>query len=166
MTDHWISTFLHQERNFGSFWNKRCNSLGAMLPAFDIFTSTNEVAPILGHCFSDNGLTVDHLRSLEEQPQIIATTHSQPLQNQTSAVRIKFFWSPQIVCLKWQVLGATSLLQLLLFWFELCKSGQTCPPNPNLPSISNAVMPQFKDRGYIYSKLLAWLKWPSGVCRA
>ena len=35
MTDHWISTFLHHERNFGSFWNKRCNRLGAMLPAFD-----------------------------------------------------------------------------------------------------------------------------------
>ena len=40
-------------------------------------------------------------------------------------------------------------MQLLLFWFELCISGQTCPPNPNLPSISNAVMPQFWDRAYI-----------------
>ena len=81
---------------------------------------------------------------------------SQPLQNQTSAVRIKFFWSLQIVCLKWQVLGATSLLQLLLFWFELCISGQTCPPNPNLPSISNAEMPQFRDWGCM------WLAYPEG----
>ena len=39
-------------------------------------------------------------------------------------------------------------MSLLLFWFELCISGQTCPPNPNLPSISNAEMPQLRDRGH------------------
>ena len=74
--------------------------------------------------------------------------HRFRLEKGNNCVKIKIFWSLQIVCLKWQVLGATSLLQLLLFWFELCIYGQTCPPNPNLPSISNTEMPQFWDRVY------------------
>ena len=71
---------------------------------------------------------------------------SQPLQNQTLAVRIKFSGVHNLFVYNDRFKGKLLCCNYSLVWFELSMPSQTCPPNPNLPSISNAVMPQFKDR--------------------